>query len=384
MLAHLLILASYAAAAAVAGFVVPRILNGIDPLACYLIAGAGFLAAGLLHEVLLRRFEQRELADHLDGALDEIDELRELNHGLMQDLANAREEITVLCDVVEDATDGANQTLVSEMKVLQQQLGRLETVPQPRAGQRRRGRGGAEPAAADADTSGSGQPEAGQVFDGPFEEDEVLAIIREALRTNRIDLYLQPIVSLPQRRTHFYEAMSRLRTGDGRVLMPQHYLDIAVRKGLIATIDNLLLMRCVQLIRRTQQRQKDVSFFVNISPHTLSDTDFLRQFIDFLESNQGLADRLFADLEPELKEWALDRATLHPKAASAADLDKFWAQSWPATVVYCSGSVNPSEAHQRRTADRLQAHWHAMDAGHYPMLSHPDEMARLLLLEADR
>jgi len=224
--------------------------------------------------------------------LDEIDELRELNHGLMQDLANAREEITVLCDVVEDATDGANQTLVSEMKVLQQQLGRLETVPQPRAGQRRRGRGGAEPAAADADTSGSGQPEAGQVFDGPFEEDEVLAIIREALRTNRIDLYLQPIVSLPQRRTHFYEAMSRLRTGDGRVLMPQHYLDIAVRKGLIATIDNLLLMRCVQLIRRTQQRQKDVSFFVNISPHTLSDTDFLRQFIDFLESNQGLADRL--------------------------------------------------------------------------------------------
>jgi pimeloyl-ACP methyl ester carboxylesterase len=101
-------------------------------------------------------------------------------------------------------------------------------------------------------------------------------------------------------------------------------------------------------------------------------------------SRAGMAARLFADLEPALKEWALDRATLHPKGASAADLDKFWAQSWPASVIYCTGSLNPSEAHQRRTADKLKATWHAMDAGHYPMLNHPREMARLLLLEVDK
>ena len=29
---------------------------------------------------------------------------------------------------------------------------------------------------------------------------------------NRIDLYLQPIVTLPQRKVRYYEAMSRLRT----------------------------------------------------------------------------------------------------------------------------------------------------------------------------
>jgi pimeloyl-ACP methyl ester carboxylesterase len=53
-------------------------------------------------------------------------------------------------------------------------------------------------------------------------------------------------------------------------------------------------------------------------------------------------------------------------------------------VIYCTGSLNPSEAHQRRTADKLKATWHVMDAGHYPMLSHPREMARLLLLEVDK
>ena len=101
-------------------------------------------------------------------------------------------------------------------------------------------------------------------------------------------------------------------------------------------------------------------------------------------NREGMAARLFADLKPELKEWALDRATLHPKGASAADLDKFWAQSWPATVIYCTGSLNPSETHQRATADKLRAHWHVMDAGHYPMLSHGAEMARLLLQEIER
>ena len=97
-----------------------------------------------------------------------------------------------------------------------------------------------------------------------------------------------------------------------------------------------------------------------------------------------MADRLFADLEPSLKEWALDRTTLHPKGASAAVLDKFWSQTWPASVIYCTGSLNPSEAHQRRTAEKLQATWHAMDSGHYPMLTHPEVMARLLLAEAER
>ena len=70
---------------------------------------------------------------------------------------------------------------------------------------------------------------------------------------------------------------------------------------------------------------------------------------------ETLKNGLFSDLEPPLLEWALDRATLHPKAASSADLTKFWSQSWPATVVYCALSRNPSEAHQRRTAAKLGA-----------------------------
>jgi len=91
--------------------------------------------------------------------------------------------------------------------------------------------------------------------------------------------------------------------------------------------------------------------------------------------------RLFADLDPELRAWALARYTPHPVAALEApvELGSFWTQAWPTTVIRCRRAANPPEAHQRRTAERLKAAWHELDTGHYPMLSQPDELTRLLL-----
>ena len=91
--------------------------------------------------------------------------------------------------------------------------------------------------------------------------------------------------------------------------------------------------------------------------------------------------RLFADLDPETRAWALARYTQHPIAALEAPMEAttFWDQAWRATVVRCTRAVNPPESHQRRTAERLKAAYHELDTGHYPMLSQPDELARLLL-----
>ena len=91
--------------------------------------------------------------------------------------------------------------------------------------------------------------------------------------------------------------------------------------------------------------------------------------------------RMFADLEPGLRAWALARYTLHPIAAMDApmELKDFWERRWKATVVRCRRAANPPEAHQRRTAQRLEAPYFELDTGHYPMLSQPDELTRLLL-----
>ena len=91
--------------------------------------------------------------------------------------------------------------------------------------------------------------------------------------------------------------------------------------------------------------------------------------------------RLFRDLDPALRAWALARITPHPIAALEAPMEPttFWDHSWTATVIRCRQAVNPPETHQRRTAERLKAAWHELDTGHYPMLSAPEELTRLLL-----
>jgi pimeloyl-ACP methyl ester carboxylesterase len=90
--------------------------------------------------------------------------------------------------------------------------------------------------------------------------------------------------------------------------------------------------------------------------------------------------RLFRDLEPSLRAWALARVTPHPIAALEAPMEPtaFWEQRWHATVIRCRRAANPPEHHQRRTAERLSAAWHELDTGHYPMLSEPEALTRLL------
>lgn len=129
--------------------------------------------------------------------------------------------------------------------------------------------------------------------EGPIERDPagaaILAATRDALERARVVLFVQPIVSLPSRRVRFYETFSRIRLDDGELIGPEHYLRIATEAGLIAAIDNNLLFRCVQLMRRLRRHDRAYGFFCNISPHTLRDDTFFPQFIEFLAENAELA-----------------------------------------------------------------------------------------------
>jgi pimeloyl-ACP methyl ester carboxylesterase len=112
------------------------------------------------------------------------------------------------------------------------------------------------------------------------------------------------------------------------------------------------------------------------SPTTTVDTPVARG-----PSRQVAYERLLADLGPGLRAWAADRMTVHPAAVynQPVKLKSFWDQKWDADVLYCSRAPNPGEAHIRRAADKLKARWHVIDTGHYPMLSTPDALARIIV-----
>jgi cyclic-di-GMP phosphodiesterase TipF (flagellum assembly factor) len=117
-------------------------------------------------------------------------------------------------------------------------------------------------------------------------------LIAKAADTNRIDLYLQPVVTLPQRKVRYYEALSRLRTENGDVIPAGDFIEIAESAGLMPKIDNQLVFRCVQVVRRLQLKSRDVGLFCNISASTLTDAVYFKQFLDFMEANRALGGSL--------------------------------------------------------------------------------------------
>ena len=118
---------------------------------------------------------------------------------------------------------------------------------------------------------------------------QLLAAVKNAVEENRLDIYLQPMVTLPQRKVRFYEAVTRLRDDKDQILAADDFIAIAEAGGLIGKIDHMVMLRCVQVLRRLMVRNKDVGVFCNVSATTLGNPGYFAQCLDFLEANRALA-----------------------------------------------------------------------------------------------
>ncbi|MFQ6018247.1 MAG: EAL domain-containing protein [Kiloniellaceae bacterium] len=320
-LLHIVFLCGYAGLAGAAVVFGPRWLPWLEPSLAFGLGGLVLLGGALLHEIYARTGRQAYLGERVHslsyGYADQQDEL-----------AWMRREVEALRQALDAASQSGQvgpvgrtvEEVMAEVKVLKSLIPRLSVgqvlAPEPEQD------GAADPAGrrtTGADLTGGIAAPAPGVLPPVAENlgpDAVLDAVRAALRDDRIDLVLQPIVSLPQRKRRFYECFSRLRTGDGAMILPDQYITIAERTGLITAIDNMLLFRCVQLIRKVHRKSQDVGFFCNISPHTLTDVDFFSDFIDLLASNQGLAPHLiFEFAQADFARWSEAGARLLDRLA---------------------------------------------------------------------
>ena len=229
------------------------VLAFLSALHAGLAGGSGL--AGVRRELTSLRDAHRILADHLEeteGALEEL-------AGQLQAQATGRaSHLTDEVRMLEGLVQRMGEDLEARLK---------QAVPVEAAGSR--------------------------------QQAALLETVREALAENRVDLHLQPVMSLPQRRTAYYESFTRLRDATGRVMMPAEYLAVAEPEGLVGAIDNLLLFRCVQIVRRLAKTDKRIGIFCNISPASLADERFFPQFIDFLRDNRDLSSALIFEMGQE-------------------------------------------------------------------------------------
>ena len=135
-------------------------------------------------------------------------------------------------------------------------------------------------------------PEPAPVVDETAPGGAMLQDLREAIEGNRIDLYLQPIVTLPDRKLRFYDASTRVRTGDDEFMPPGDYRHLAEREHLMPRIDNVMLVKCVQLLRRLGPDSRLKGVFCNLSAQSLLDHDFFPELVEFMEENSTLAENL--------------------------------------------------------------------------------------------
>ena len=242
----------------------------------------GMAGAILLHFALqlkiarARRRQIRELEE-------DMEDLRAADGAMRKALEDTKRKVAEVTFAIAQKSDAQERKMAGELQILENLVRGLASNVETNAGH---GLLGATPRLAGP-------------YAGEQPEAAMLEIIRCALEGNRVDLYLQPVVSLPQRKLRFYEALSRLRSEDGSIIMPAQYIRIAAPAGLMSVVDNLLLFRCVQVVRRLTQRHRDVGVFCNISGHTLTDSEFFPQFLDFMHHHRDLAGQIIFEFSQE-------------------------------------------------------------------------------------
>lgn len=143
-------------------------------------------------------------------------------------------------------------------------------------------------------SSGSGQPREGPgdvhttVVTGSLIERETLNAVRDALKERHLDLYVRPVVTLPQRKERHLDCDVRINSGGGDFMPPAMYNEILRANGLMPAVDDLFLFRTVQLIADIPSREPGSYVFCRILPDSLSDADFFGTFIDYLRDADDL------------------------------------------------------------------------------------------------
>jgi len=241
-------------------------LGGGAGVAGGLGAGALLLAA---HVLIVGRAQRAALKK-------EIDQVREAHRLLADAMESTQGALTELAQAIEAGALTSTEQLSGEVRMLESLIQQMSVSIDERMS----------------------QPAPSSPFEARHRQQSnvLLQTIHEALAENRVDLYLQPVVSLPQRRTIFYESFTRLRAADDRVMMPAEYLSVAEGEGLVPAIDNLLLFRCAQIVRRLARQDRKVGVFCNVALSSLGDETFFPQFLDFLSENRDLNQALIFEL----------------------------------------------------------------------------------------
>ncbi|WP_366658483.1 EAL domain-containing protein [Fodinicurvata sp. EGI_FJ10296] len=283
---HVRWIAAYVLGGAGLAILAPFLSVAVTPPVGVALGGLVVLGGALVHDISARNRRERRIDDFLDRVeLDqtairsEMDDVRRDARSLARDCIRKLEEASAAgaMEALRAETRGEIRTLQA---MVDRVLARVERQQPPPP----------DDASKAAPKRPSRQLWRSRIIEAEgMADDDLLDLVRDAVRCDRIDLALQPVVSLPQRKLRHYQAFAHLRTGDGAIITPEQFRRVADGEETGRQIDNVLLFRVAQLIRETVRRQRAVGVFTGLSPRSLSDGAFVDEMLDFVTANSELA-----------------------------------------------------------------------------------------------
>ncbi len=298
----------------------------------------GLLASGAGAMLAMRAFEQRGLARHEQAmaGLGEV-KVRLATNAIRLDALSQRVEQMPMRDADAAPARAAIHELTAEVGLLgdlihqvattladhETVLARLpepapaaapapipEVVLDPEAARRAR----AEKLAAErAAAAAAAREEA---------EAERAALIGKALSEGRLEVHLQPIVSLPQRRTCGYEALARLRLDENTLLLPHEFIETVETRGFGPTLDALVLTRALAIARHLGSKDGGIFVSCNFSHATWSSSRALATLTRILDKYRDHTAHLVIEM-PQTVFRELDPTSLGLLGAMSANGVRF-------------------------------------------------------------
>lgn len=154
----------------------------------------------------------------------------------------------------------------------------------------------------------------------PVEDDRMpepvipLEMLKQAIDDNRLTYHIEPIVTLPQRRTYGYDLVPRLMLEDGELADPPDFMPLKGGEGVVRRIERLATEEAITVARRARTAGQPVTLFVPVSRATFADRPTVDQLLAILDANRALSDQvLFSITDKDWRGWT----AIEKDAASA-------------------------------------------------------------------
>ena len=135
-------------------------------------------------------------------------------------------------------------------------------------------------------------------------DEKTLKLVTDALEDDSINVMIQKIVCLSERKTQFFELFSSVALEGGGVLEAKNFMHLAKNQATLANdtspvvhlLDITILVHTMNAIYMYKKRGIAVRFFYNISAKTLLNRMFLKSLDYIFKEKKGFADSIIFEL----------------------------------------------------------------------------------------